>query len=579
MYLPTLSRLRRTRSAVTRFAGYDHTDACQEGWFYEECNLSSRSWPALRPRLPRTKVQTLDHPHGLYAKNGLLWVNGTSLYYNGMLAGRVTDTDKQFCGMGSKVLIWPDKVCFDTADQSLKPLGAVWQATGNVTISPVLEDGTACTIAYSGSTKPEQPKNGEYWLDTSGGTAVLRVYSTASDGWGVVPTTYVQLASPGIGAAFAKGDTVHISGVSSAVVGDLAKDLNADCILWNRTPDAVTVTGLAEKVAVQTPASGEIRLERRVPDLDYLTQQDNRIWGCSSADHTIYACRQGDPTNWFSYMGTAADSYAVSVGSDGNFTGAETCMGYVLLFKEGCIHKIYGTKPSNYQVTTVQCPGVQAGAAETLVLDQGALHYLSPEGIMRYDGSLPMPIGQKLGSVRYQAGAAGTMGGLLWFALSDAKGKQALFTWDTERELWHREDALPVMQFAADGGTLYALTQAGELWAMGREDDPYAGHSGQEQQVEWSAETGEMGLYDADNRFVSRLAIRLTGKAGTKIQVFASWDDGEWQLLMRRVLTREQTLLLPILPQRCGRMRLKLAGVGDVKLHSITKLQEQGSEL
>ncbi len=230
-------------------------------------------------------------------------------------------------------------------------------------------------------------------------------------------------------------------------------------------------------------------------------------------------------------------------------------------------------------MTTVQCPGVQEGAAETLVLDQGALHYLSPEGIMRYDGSLPMPIGQKLGSVRYQAGAAGTAGGLLWFALSDAKGQKALFTWDTERELWHREDALPVMQFAADGGTLYALTQTGELWAMGREDDPYAGHKGQEQQVEWSAETGEIGLYDADNRFISRLSIRLTGKVGAKIQVFASWDDGEWQLLMSRVLTREQTLLLPILPRRCSRMRLKLTGVGDVKLHSITKLQEQGSEL
>ena len=35
----------------------------------------------------------------------------------------------------------------------------------------------------------------------------------------------------------------------------------------------------------------------------------------------------------------------MTVGSDGPFTGAATCMGYALFFKENTLHKLYGSKP------------------------------------------------------------------------------------------------------------------------------------------------------------------------------------------------------------------------------------------
>ena len=37
------------------------------------------------------------------------------------------------------------------------------------------------------------------------------------------------------------------------------------------------------------PAEG-VKVERRVPDLEYLTECDNRVWGCSSSENVIYAC-------------------------------------------------------------------------------------------------------------------------------------------------------------------------------------------------------------------------------------------------------------------------------------------------
>ena len=80
-----------------------------------------------------------------------------------------------------------------------------------------------------------------------------------------------------------------------------------------------------------------------MPELEYVTENANRVWGCNSKENIIYSCKQGDPTNWYCYNGIASDSYAVTVGSEGGFTGAATCMGYVLFFKENTIHKIYGS--------------------------------------------------------------------------------------------------------------------------------------------------------------------------------------------------------------------------------------------
>lgn len=130
-----------------------------------------------------------------------------------------------------------------------------------------------------------------------------------------------------------------------------------------------------------------MKAERRVPDLEYLTECDNRVWGCSSSENVIYACKLGDPTNWFSYRGIAADSYAVTVGSDGPFTGAATCMGYALFFKENTLHKLYGSKPSDFQLSSLRCRGVARNAARSLCVLNETLYYLSSDGVMAWDAA------------------------------------------------------------------------------------------------------------------------------------------------------------------------------------------------
>ena len=165
------------------------------------------------------------------------------------------------------------------------------------------------------------------------------------------------------------------------ISGCLDDQFNTDMIVWARGDDFIVVAAVIDQAFSQDE---KITFERRIPDMDFVTQCNNRIWGCSSAKHEIYACKLGDPTNWFCYMGLASDSYAATIGSEGVFTGACTHGGYVLFFKDGMMHKVYGTQPSNFQVTEVFCRGVQGGSERSLVSINGYLYYKSRWGVCRY---------------------------------------------------------------------------------------------------------------------------------------------------------------------------------------------------
>ena len=76
--------------------------------------------------------------------------------------------------------------------------------------------------------------------------------------------------------------------------------------------DSARWTSLDGKETRSFAVSTPVRMERRVPDLDYITECDNRVWGCSSRENVIYACKLGDFRNWNSFAGLSTDSYAAA---------------------------------------------------------------------------------------------------------------------------------------------------------------------------------------------------------------------------------------------------------------------------
>lgn len=432
MRLPKLEGKTGSTELNRQFLGYRHVDAPDEGAFYEMENVTSERYPLMAPRSPRAKLYTLQNPGGLCAKTALAWTENGKLYYGGEAVADVSEGEKTFVSMGAWLIVFPDGVRYNTADGTVDAIGQKNVTDGTVNFTLCEADGTAYSDYTVSETEPEDTT--KYWLCTGSDPHCLKKYSAATKLWNTIPTTYVMISAAGIGKNLAEGDTVTVSGVLDSV----GADLNGEMLLQQAADDAVVVVGFLDETASQTDA---VTLERKAPKLDYVVECNNRLWGCSSEENEIYACKLGDATNWNCFAGLATDSYTVSVGSDGPFTGAAVQLGYVLFFKENCLHKVYGSKPSNFQVSMTACEGVQPGSAKSLCMVGSTLYYKADHGVMAYDGSVPESVSAALGGVYYQNAVAGTERGRLYLSMQDAAESWHLFVYDTETGIWCREDA------------------------------------------------------------------------------------------------------------------------------------------
>lgn len=547
----------------------------------------------------------------MYHLNGLLVCRGTTLEYTPddsetregavVLEHALTNDRKALTGMGTKVLIWPDKKAFDTETGELSELGAVWEiGEAGMTVTPCDTEGKTYTPGSVGEAEPEAPEDGQLFLKGDpetpyGMDSVLLKYSTKNKKWQEIMLQSLRIHCPGLGAAMKENDTVTLSGVPQRVCDALAKGLNGEISIstldgddiitalalpkksdryygsWTVLRSGTAWQSLDGKVTENEAADAPVKAERRVPDLDFVTEQGNRVWGCSRKENSIYACALGDPTNWYSYRGIASDSYAVSVGSDGAFTGAASCLSYILFFKENCIHKLYGSKPSDYQMSSVRCRGVAAKAAGSLCVIAETLYYLSPDGVMAWSGSLPAKVSGALDTGKLTA-ADWAMGGqldaryyLYLHRRADGDGSGRLLVYDTEKGLWHEESPAGT-EMVSTGQQLY-LWDGSALWAAGSDRET---EGEEEANLRFEAVTGDIGMSVPDDKYISRVTLRLDALAHTVVTVAVSYDGGAWETVGSCAVTQEhQRVNLPFVPRRHDLMRLKFSGTGQMTLRSM----------
>ena len=612
MVLANRAKLQNSRSLVRVFGGLNETYACSEAEYSAGVNFSARDFPALSTRKPRRKLRELTGLNGMYHLNGLLTVCGKDLIYTPDADGAnpvtcteaVTDGKKALVGIGTKILIFPDKVAFDTADGSVSALGAVWQAEGqSVQFAPCDAAGKAYEVSGYGKEEPEKPADGQLFLKVEdeehpwASTSTLEEYSASSGSWTAVPLEYCRITAAGAQRLFAQWDTVTVQGTAAQQAGMWTK-LDGDLVVYDVLENGLRVrvspegdhvygtlvqsaesaqwTSLDGKETRSFAVSTPVRMERRVPDLDYITECDNRVWGCSSKENVIYACKLGDPTNWFSYRGIAADSYAVTVGSDGAFTGAATCMGYALFFKENTLHKLYGSKPSDFQLSSLRCRGVAKGAARSLCVINETLYYLSPDGVMAWDGSIPTKVSTALDPARLRnvkSALGGALDGRYYLHLVRGSGEaQAvrLLVYDTERGLWQEEDVCSY-EMAGSGGQLY-LWDGKAIWAADADrEENWQQAGGIEDGVSFELVSGNIGLDSPEELYLSRLTLRLEAEVKSRIEVAVSYDSGAWETLAQLTADGRRCFDVPFVPRRCGSLRFRLKGRGQLTLRSLTR--------
>ena len=589
MRLPKLREMESSRKMVDTFGGYNHNLRVPDGEFYDMKNMTSDHYPVLSPRKNRGVYASPSSPNGMISKDSLCYVDGKNFVMNEYPVDMgLNDKPKQLISMGAYVIIMPDKKYINTKDLTdFGNMEAEVKTQAAVSFTLCKLDGTDYSSDIP-TEEPEEPANMDMWIDVSSEPHSLKQWSESAGMWVTVPTTYVKIASPGIGSPFEKYDGITISGLKDAALhdnvsgniientSDLAA-LEGAAVVWEKGDDYIVVVGILD---ITRTITDQITVSRRMPLMDFVVESGNRLWGCRYGEdangdvvNEIYASKLGDFKNWSCYMGLSTDSYVASCGTDGQFTGAITHLGYPLFFKENCVHKVYGNYPANFQIQDTACRGVQKGSEKSLAIVNETLFYKARNAVCAYDGSLPTEVSYVMGNEEYSEAVGGSHGNKYYITMKDSQGRYNLFVYDTARSMWHKEDGLQVDYFCSCRGEMYAISDGKIITMLGSGTKDTA-------MVQWMVETGEIGISSPDMKYISRLTVRMSMEIGSEARFYAQYDfDEDWEQLFTMQGTNLRSFSLPIRPKRCDHMKLRIEGEGVVRIYSITKTIEQGSEL
>lgn len=529
MYLPQIvsdDGIRKTQTIT--FGGYNHTLAAKNGMIYDEENITSDYYPVLSPRSPRYLQSTLSAPNGLYCNDGIYTVDGTSFKKDGVTKGTVENSRKTMTSLGRYVVILPDKMYYDIVSDTM----------GSI-------ESTASTSAtFTDGTYVEEPADAN----------TIHAASSSFD--------WSQYFKP--------GDAVSISGssISANNVTLIVREISGKDLRFY--PNSFTTTTTAETLT----------LKREMPDMDFICENENRLWGCKG--DTIYCSKLGDIFNWNVFDGVATDSYAVEVGSAGDFTGCCSYLGYPCFFKEENIYKVYGDRPANYQVMGSASLGTAVGAGRSFGIAGETLFYLSRTGIVAYNGGIPANISASFGTERYTDAVGGSDGVKYYVSMKDTSSHWHLFVYDTRYGIWCREDALQVMDFGWNT-ELYFLDATGKLWMNGNartaSGTPETAVQSFVEFADLTEDVGNSPKYGANKKGIAKIQIRMELDEDTTVTVQMEFDDGTWENVKTLTTEKKRSYYLPIIPRRTDHFRIKFVGTGNWKLYSLVREVYSGSEL
>ena len=580
MRYPTVPERKTSRTMVDTFRGYNHNLRIGQGEFFDMKNMTSDHYPVLSPRKKRGFYVKPASPQALIAKDTVCYVDGSEFVIGDTridmgLSVDMADCPKQLVSMGAYVIIMPDKKYINTIDtEDRGSIEAEFASSEDVTFTMCNISGEAYENVTVSPEAPAEPENLAYWIDTSGSPHRLKQYAATTGTWVTVLTTYVKISSPGLGSVFTQYDGVTIDGITV----DSLQDLNATMVVQALGEDYIVVVGILDEVATQ---AGGITIRRSMPNMDYLVESNNRLWGCRYGTslkgdivNEIYCCKLGDFKNWNCFMGLATDSYVASCGTDGPFTGAVAPQGRPIFWKEKFFHEVYGTIPANFQIQDTACRGVQQGCHMSLAIVNEVLFYKSRFGICAFDGSMPEDASYALANQNYSDAIGAAHNNKYYVSMKDEYGEWHLFVYDVSRKMWHKEDDLHALCFCSHQGELYCIdAETNNIITL------HGSGTEMEEQVEWMVETGELGLSSPDMKYVSNLNIRMTLDVGSEMNIYVQYDlSDEWLHICNIKSTRLRSFSVPIRPRRCDHMKLRIEAKGPGKVYSYTKTYAQGSD-
>lgn len=523
--------VRKHDAQIVQVRGVNLTDNYPDGAIEWSDHISLDRFPYITSWAPPEQVlpdsdnveacTSWSTPAGdlIFFENGAMYISSFDSTYR--VEGTFLSGAKQFAVLQNKLVIWPDKVYVNLQTFEVVPLAQHLQ--------PEYCTFAAHSVTLHGTSAVASHLEDKFKVDDMIRISEITGTMGANNGWWRVSA------------------------------------IDNDTIYFSMPEEQSFVTG-------DTPQGGSNRvyIERVIPDIDFITVQNNRLWGVDSDEQTIWSSVQGDPTNFYTYKGVASDAGAIPVSSPGDFTGIITLGSQVLAFKEDRLYKVLGSYPEEYHTYEYHIDGVAQGCHKSMVIINEALYYMSPHGVMVYQGQQPVPISTVLGSDGFDGAVAGT-DGLRYYTTfktgEDVMGDvYSLFSYDTRLGLWIQEALdMQAYDFARIGSDCYMVDSSGMLFKL---------HAGDKNdgEITWHVEFKK--FYEAstgsDNKYMvapvlkryHRLIFRVDLPVGSSIAVKISYDDEEPFQTIATISGKKGIASYPVPIAKCDSFRLRLDGAG-----------------
>lgn len=629
MFAPYVEGPETSRDMITTFGGYNHNLRNADGlptsqWgstppmeWYDEENLCTDQYPVMSPATTPTMVKTDTELIGMTSFTTIdgaehyaymskstyvdhLWIDNEPTNLT------LTHGIKQFVLMGTYLLIFPDALYINVNDPT-EYGSAPMEVSYNITppwsgdmghagstwplyVTPCDADGNAISGYTTSDTAPSNPSDGDLWLDTSEETHIFKRYSASYGMWLGVSDVYALISNEQndligkLSKYFKEGDGVSISYTTTSPQNDNTLSLNGSHVIQKVVDNGILVIGVIDAPFTIT---GLATVTRSIPEMDYVIECNNRIWGCKFGVvdgkniNEIYCSKLGDFKNWETYEGLSTDAWRASVGAEGEWTGAVAYNGYPTFFKANSIHKVYISSTGAHQIVMTSADGVADGSWRSLVVINGVLFYLGHFGVMAYTGTLPTKVSEQIPYV-LSNGVAGGLNKYYYLSANGPASTPMTFVYDTELHIWHK-----LTPHRAD---MYTNVRR-RLMYEELPADPDTYNYGNIKEVEtrnwdmeevygdWYAVSGVIGFAYPDNKYLSRFVFRMDMDKDSQCEMFIEYDsDGQWHSKGRMYRPGLQSFVLPVMPRRCDHCRIKLVGNGNFRLYSISKVLEVGSD-
>ena len=317
-----------------------------------------------------------------------------------------------------------------------------------------------------------------------------------------------------------------------------------------------------------------------MPPLDLICTGANRVWGCSNSNREIYASELGNARNFSVFEGLSGDSYAVSVGSPGDFTACCNYLGSPVFFKESEMIVISGSRPAAFTLNSYSVRGVPAHSPDGLCVTGDVLYYISSDGVYAYNGASAVCISHDLGDDIRGIRSAVLFGeGEILYVSGLVEDKPVQYIYDIKRHIWHRAETDRIIGCVSYPDATLAVSFDGRIASLITLDKgiPYKYEliGARELTRDWSWETGDIS-YSTDKKYLRKLSLDTSCDEDSRLYI--SYDGEDFTEIGRFGPHIRGSNRITVFPRRCDYFRLRMEGSGAMTLYALTKETEEVRE-